>query len=121
MTEETAAGPLGDFIRMQRRLADLSLRQLGDLASVSNAYLSQVERGLYTPSARVLKSIADALDLSAETFYARAGLLEEDDGTRDRRPGVEEAIRLDEELSAEQRESLAGLYRLFRGNHDPAA
>jgi transcriptional regulator with XRE-family HTH domain len=108
--------PLGDFIRVQRRFADLSLRQLGELANVSNAYLSQVERGLYKPSAHVLRSIAEALDLSAETLYARAGLLDEDD-ERERRPGVEDAIALDDDLTDEQKESLVRLYRVFRSGN----
>jgi transcriptional regulator with XRE-family HTH domain len=103
--------PVGDFIRVQRRFADLSLRQLAELANVSNAYLSQVERGLYRPSAHVLKSIADALNLSAETLYERAGLLDEDEERE--RPGVEEAIALDERLTDEQKESLVRLYRVF--------
>ncbi|MGH2723812.1 MAG: helix-turn-helix domain-containing protein [Actinomycetota bacterium] len=103
---------VGEFIRTQRRLARLSLRQLGDLAKVSNAYLSQIERGLYKPSAKVLKHLADALDVSAETLYAKAGLLEEHpdaDVARD----VEEAIRLDPTLSDEQKEALMRVYRGF--------
>ena len=102
---------VGEFIRMQRRLARLSLRQLADLADVSDAYLSQVERGLYKPSAQVLKSVADALQVSAETVFRHAGLLDEDD-----EPGalnVEAAIRLDERLSAEQKETLIAVYRGF--------
>ena len=59
---------LGSYIRSQRKLANLSLRQLADLAKVSNPYLSQIERGLHAPSVRVLRSIAEALDLSAETL-----------------------------------------------------
>lgn len=103
---------IGEFIRMQRSLANLSLRQLSDLSNVSNAYLSQVERGLYKPSAEVLKQIADALKVSTETFYAHAGLLDEDERQA---PGVEEAIRLDEGLSAEQKETLIRVYRGFLG------
>ena len=106
--------PIGDFIRMQRRLGQLSLRRLAELSDVSNAYLSQVERGLYTPSAQVLKNIAQALDLSAEALYSRAGLL--DDEARDAGGSVEEAIRLDEELSADQKETLLRVYRSFRGS-----
>jgi transcriptional regulator with XRE-family HTH domain len=102
---------LGQFLRMQRELAQLSLRQLADLAQVSNAYLSQVERGLYQPSAHVLKGIADALHISAETVYARAGLLDEEEQTR--APDVEEAIRLDERLTPEQKETLIRVYRGF--------
>jgi transcriptional regulator with XRE-family HTH domain len=104
--------PLGGFIRMQRELADLSVRQLAGLANVSNAYLSQVERGLYQPSAQVLKNLAQALDLSAEALYERAGLLDEDRG---RPPGVEEAIRLDAGLTAEQKETLIRVYRGLTG------
>jgi len=111
--DSTTGGHLGEFIRMQRRLSDLSLRRLGELANVSNAYLSQVERGLYMPSAQVLRSIAEALDLSAETLYERAGLLDDEDGRAERRVGVEEAIRLDERLTEEQKESLVRLYRVL--------
>jgi transcriptional regulator with XRE-family HTH domain len=107
---------VGDFIRMQRRLGQLSLRQLADLADVSNAYLSQVERGLYTPSAQVLKNIAHALDLSAEALYSRAGLL--DDAREAEHGGVEEAIRLDDALTADQKETLLRVYRSFRGAAD---
>ncbi len=67
---------LGDFIRGQRELANLSMRQLAEIAKISNPYLSQVERGLYKPSAEVLKSIANALQISAETMYTQAGLLD---------------------------------------------
>ena len=102
---------LGDFIRLQRELAQLSLRQLGEMAQVSNAYLSQIERGLYRPSAQVLKSIADALHVSAEAMYARAGLLDEEG----KRPpvDVEEAIRLDERLTSQQKDTLIRVYRGF--------
>ena len=100
---------LGEFIRVQRELAQLSLRQLADLAKVSNAYLSQVERGLYRPSAQVLKNVADALKVSVESMYARAGLLDEDDAPP--QPDVEQAIRLDDTLSADQKEALLRLYR----------
>jgi transcriptional regulator with XRE-family HTH domain len=100
---------IGEFIRIQRRLADMTVRQLAEVAQVSNAYLSQVERGLYQPSAQVLKGIADALHLSAETLFTRAGLLDEE--SRQDAPGVEEAIRLDERLSPEQKETLIRVYR----------
>jgi len=105
---------LGEFIRTQRELANLSLRQLAELARVSNPYLSQVERGLYKPSADVLKQIANALHLSAETFYAQAGLLDED--VREEASGrVESAIKLDPRLTAEQKEALIRVYRGFLG------
>jgi transcriptional regulator with XRE-family HTH domain len=104
--------PLGEFIRLQREIANMSLRQLGELADVSNAYLSQIERGLYQPSAHVLKGIADALQISAEELYARAGLLDEEG----RRVSVEEAVRLDERLTPEQKDALLAVYRGFVGS-----
>lgn len=103
---------LGEFIRTQRSLANMSLRQLAGLAKVSNAYLSQVERGIYKPSAQVLKAIAESLELSAESMFARAGLLE---GEQPRTTDVERAIRLDQRLTTEQKDALIRVYRGFVG------
>ncbi|MHB8512847.1 MAG: helix-turn-helix domain-containing protein [Actinomycetota bacterium] len=109
--EEVRLKALGSFIRSQRRLANMSLRQLEKLTKVSNPYLSQIERGIYRPSAQVLKSIAEALQISAETLYARVGLLETDSTTQV--TSVEDAIRADEKLSVEQKETLIRVYRSF--------
>src|SRR6201994_4111916 len=73
---DTQREALGAFIRTQRKMANLSLRQLAELTSLSNPYLSQVERGLHQPSLRVLKAISDALNLSTETLLAQAGLVD---------------------------------------------
>jgi transcriptional regulator with XRE-family HTH domain len=103
---------LGSFIRTQRKLADLSLRELAEMTEVSNPYLSQLERGLHQPSVRVLKSIAGALNLSAETLLVQAGLLEDEAGeaaTTGSR--VEAAIRTDPILSGDQKEALINVYR----------
>ena len=108
---------LGAFIRSQRKLANLSLRQLADLTSLSNPYLSQVERGLHQPSVRALKSIADALDVSAETLLAEAGLVDamatrkRGDGSQGAPPQTEAAIRADQRLSEAQRTALIAVYR----------
>ncbi|HEX2031433.1 MAG TPA: helix-turn-helix transcriptional regulator [Actinomycetota bacterium] len=110
---------IGEFIRTQRRLARLSLRQLAEVTKVSNAYLSQVERGLYRPSAKVLKALAGALDVSAETLFARAGLLDEPEA--DEQVDVERAIRLDPRLTDEQKETLLRVYRGFVGVADRPA
>jgi transcriptional regulator with XRE-family HTH domain len=112
---------LGEFIRTQRRLADMSLRQLANVTKVSNPYLSQIERGIYKPSAEVLKAIADALKISAENLYARVGLLDErapqeveaDRAAREQAADVERSIRLDGELTAEQKNALLRVYRSF--------
>ncbi len=106
---------LGEFIRSQRELANLSMRQLAEIAKISNPYLSQVERGLYKPSADVLKSIANALHMSAETMYAQAGLLDDSDTGGASHHGVEQAIKLDPRLTVDQKEALMRIYRSFVG------
>jgi transcriptional regulator with XRE-family HTH domain len=109
---------LGAFIRTQRQTANLSLRQLADLTSLSNPYLSQVERGLHEPSVRVLKAISDALNLSAETLLAQAGLIDAVAGQQADAPdetGQEErteaAIAADKRLSDDQKAALIAVYR----------
>jgi transcriptional regulator with XRE-family HTH domain len=102
---------LGDFIRMQRQMANLSLRQLSALTEISNPYLSQVERGLHEPSIRVLKSIAEALNLSSEILFEQAGLINPTERAGDE--GTESAIRTDERLTEAQRHALLGVYRSF--------
>lgn len=122
---ETQRLSLGAFIRDQRKRANLSLRQLAELTSLSNPYLSQIERGLHQPSVRVLKAISDALNLSAETLLSQAGLIDSLAGTSRKPgpgadsgsdgPGVEEAIRADQRLSDDQKTALIGVYRTMLG------
>jgi transcriptional regulator with XRE-family HTH domain len=102
-------GPVGDYIRSQRRSAQVSLRQLAKLAGVSNPYLSQVERGLRKPSAEILQQIAKALRISAETLYVQAGILEERHGDA----GVIAAIRSDSGLSERHKQVLLEIYESF--------
>jgi transcriptional regulator with XRE-family HTH domain len=108
--EEGARRMLGDFIRAQRQMANLSLRQLSELTAVSNPYLSQVERGLHEPSVRVLKSIATALNVSAETLLQQAGLITDTETVDD---ATEAAIRADLRLTEAQRRALLGVYRSY--------
>jgi transcriptional regulator with XRE-family HTH domain len=111
---KTQVEALGQFIRSQRKLAKLSLRELASLTDLSNAYLSQVERGLHEPSIRVLKSIADAFDLTAETLLGHAGLLgDEQSPPRARSEQTEAAIRADDRLTERQKEALLAVYRSF--------
>jgi transcriptional regulator with XRE-family HTH domain len=102
---------LGGFIRAQRQLANLSLRQLSALTEVSNPYLSQVERGLHEPSVRVLKSIADALNVSAETLFEQAGLTSPTEKVDDE--ATEGAIWADRRLTEAQRRALLSVYRSY--------
>lgn len=113
--EKNQAKGLGEFIKAQRRLANLSLRELSRLANVSNPYLSQIERGIYKPSAKVLKALAEALQVSAETLYAQVGLLEQDPDA-DLVPTVEDAVRADARLTPDQKKTLLQVYRSFLEN-----
>jgi transcriptional regulator with XRE-family HTH domain len=112
---------LGDFIRRQRKLANLSLRQLAEKTRLSNPYLSQIERGLHQPSMRVIKVISEALNVSAETLLTHAGLLQRADGSNSARrapaedPNVEQAIEADSHLSDQQKAALVSVYRSMRG------
>ena len=118
---DTRREALGAFIRTQRKLANLSLRQLAEMTSLSNPYLSQVERGLHQPSVRVLKLISDALNVSAETLLAQAGLLDGDRASAAAAAGqasaaapaadAEAAILADQRLTDEQKNALITVYR----------
>ncbi|GGS84812.1 MULTISPECIES: helix-turn-helix domain-containing protein [Streptomyces] len=116
-------GNLGEYLREQRRNAQLSLRQLADAAGVSNPYLSQIERGLRKPSAEVLQQVAKALRISAETLYVRAGILDAERG----RDEVETraVILADPTLNERQKQVLLQIYESFRkengfGTGEPA-
>lgn len=115
---------VGAFIRQQRENAHQSIRDLAKSAGVSNPYLSQIERGIRKPSAEILQQIARALEISAETLYVRAGIL---DGSPPPTSSVREAIDNDPALTSDQRDQLLSLYRSFivsqptpEGNQHPA-
>ncbi len=99
---------LGVFIKEQRTRSAMSVRKLADQAGISNPYLSQIERGLRKPSAEILKSIARALEISTESLYERAGLLDTVERT-----GVEDSIEADPTLTRSQKQALTEIYRSF--------
>ena len=105
---------LGEFIREQRNVGQLSLRKLSEMAGVSNPYLSQIERGLRKPSAEILQQIARALEISSETLYVRAGILDEPDDTLD----LIREIRRDPHLTEEQKKTLVRIYESFRRENE---
>ena len=108
---------LGEFIREQRNLGQLSLRKLSEQAGVSNPYLSQIERGLRKPSAEILQSIARGLRISAETLYVRAGILDDspDGGYANSDPVS--AIVADPTISDRQKQALVEIYRSFQAEN----
>ncbi len=113
---ETRWRDLGEFIREQRHVGHLSLRKLSEMAGISNPYLSQIERGLRKPSAEILQQIARALEISSETLYVRAGILEPRDGDTD----LVTEIRRDLWLSEEQKKTLVQIYESFRAERRSA-
>lgn len=94
----------------------MSLRKLSEMAGVSNPYLSQIERGLRKPSAEILQQIANALQISAETLYVQAGILEDVERTTD----LVTEIRRDRSLSEEQKQTLIHIYQSFRTSEPPS-
>jgi len=112
---DRALEAFGEFLRSQRRLAKLTLRELSDRTNISNPYLSQLERGMHAPSVRVITSLAKALNLSAEALLAQAAGLdgEDDDGETPHGVDTETAIRNDARLSEAQKDALLTVYRSF--------
>lgn len=108
---------LGSFIREQRKQAEMSLRDLASRTNVSNPYLSQIERGLHEPSVRVLRSIANALNISAETLMVQAGLIDSA-APGEPPPTVARAITADDRLSDDQKAALLAVYRSYIATDD---
>ena len=102
---------MGEYIRAQRKMMELSQRELARLTQLSDPYVSQIERGLHEPSVRVIKALAGALNIRAETLLSYAGLLDPEQASST----VVEAIQADPHLSSDQKQSLLGVYRNFRG------
>ncbi|MEM7274103.1 MAG: helix-turn-helix transcriptional regulator [Actinomycetota bacterium] len=116
-------GTLGAFIRAQREMANLSLRQLSTMAEISNAYLSQIERDLHEPSLRVIKRVGNALGIAPETLLSRAGLLpDDDDADAEAGPTVstEAAILADPQLTDDEKQALLTVYRSYLATKNPA-
>lgn len=109
------ADSLGDYLREQRQSARLSLRQLSELAGVSNPYLSQIERGLKKPSAEILQQLAKGLKVSAESLYVRAGILDPHHDHVAGVPATRAAIGADPELTERQKAALLDIYDSFVG------
>jgi transcriptional regulator with XRE-family HTH domain len=107
---------LGDYLREQRQAAQLSLRQLSEVAGISNPYISQIERGLKKPSAEILQALAKALRISAESLYVRAGILDErTDLGHALAVDVTDAVLADPKLNDRQRAVLLDVYESFVG------
>ena len=111
---------LGEFIKSQRRLAELSQRELARLADLSDAYLSQLERGLHEPSVRVLNGLSQALNVPADRLLRFLGRTDADLDDEDAGPTTESMILLDDRLTEAQKQSMLDVYRAFLAANDAA-
>jgi len=114
-TEQPTA--LGEIIRRQRELSEMSMRQFSELVGISNPYLSQIERGLREPSERVLESIASALRTTSDALYEQAGIAADEPELEG--PSVPDAIRADPRLTASERRALLSVYQAFVEGRGP--
>jgi transcriptional regulator with XRE-family HTH domain len=112
-TQRGVENAFGQYLRAQRQFAQLSLRQLAGLAKVSDAYLSQIERGLHLPSVGIIRSLAESLQISTEDLLAQAAGVDPEESTV---TGTEDAIRDDPRLDAEQKSALLAVYRSMVGD-----
>jgi len=110
-TDHTSSPGFGDFIKSQRKLAEMSQRELAKLADLSDAYLSQLERGLHEPSVRVLNGLANALNVPTDRLLRFLG--RDSDDENEHAVTAESAILLDDALTDVQKQSLLDLYRGF--------
>lgn len=102
----------GEFIKSQRKLAEMSQRELAKLADLSDAYLSQLERGLHEPSVRVLNGLSDALNVPTDRLLRFLGRNPAEEAADDV-VTTEKAILLDDDLTDVQKQSLLDIYRSF--------
>ena len=110
--EDPVLVAFGDFVRAQRQLAHVSLRNLAKMSGVSDSYLSQIERGNYRPSPQVVKALAQAFGLKPEQLYTMLGFMDDTDTSA---ASVEQAIQMDPRLQPAQKEALVRVYRSFLG------
>src|SRR5436190_13386890 len=110
-TEDGEEHPLGEFIRRQRELSEVSMRQFADMVGISNPYLSQIERGQREPSRRVVDAIARSLQMSADALYSQAGI---DPEPKRKAPSVRVALEADPDLTPRQRRALLEIYESLR-------
>jgi transcriptional regulator with XRE-family HTH domain len=109
---------LGEFIKAQRRLNQLSQRELARLSDLSDTYMSQLERGLHEPSIRVLRALADSLGIQPSQLINYAAGLPVD-GDRETDARTEEAIRNDSRFTDAQKKALLGVVRSYLEANEP--
>jgi transcriptional regulator with XRE-family HTH domain len=114
---ESSENLVGELIRRQRELAELSMRQVATMAGISNPYLSQIEHGLRAPSEAVLETIAATLGVPPKTFrpstdddHGGENDHDHDQGRPTEHASFVAAISRDPGLTARQRHALTEIY-----------
>ena len=109
----------GEFVKAQRQLAQVSLRNLAKMSGVSDSYLSQIERGNYRPSPQVVKALAQAFGLKPEQLYTMLGFMDDERPGRHDQRGTGDparpAARAGTEGSADPRLPLVSRHHLSVG------
>jgi transcriptional regulator with XRE-family HTH domain len=108
---------LGQFIKAQRQLNQLSQRELARLSDLSDTYMSQLERGLHEPSIRVLRALAENLGVRPSQLINYAAGLPVD-GDPEAAPRTEDAIRRDPRFTDAQKNALLGVVRSYIDAND---
>lgn len=67
----------GEVIRANRKSRGLSQEALAELADINRNHLSRVERGLSSPSIKMMKNLSDALGERLSSLVAQC---EDEDG-----------------------------------------
>ena len=111
-SDDSVLVAFGEFVKAQRRLAQVSQRNLARMSGVSDSYLSQIERGNYRPSPQVVKALAQAFGLKPEQLYTMLGFMD-DENEHSQPTTVEQAIQLDSKLEPAQKDALIRVYRSF--------
>src|SRR5829696_1545450 len=109
---------LGEFIKAQRQMNQLSQRELVRLSDLSDTYMSQLERGLHEPSIRVLRALADSLGIQPNQLINYAAGLPVDGADDQSAIRTEDAIRSDPRLTTVQKKALLGVVKSYLDVND---
>src|SRR5690349_117010 len=88
-------GKFGAFMRREREIREIGLREMARMIAVSPTYLSKVERDEFPPPAEdKVKAIAKIIEWDADDLLARAGRVSSDVSDIIKRRPVELAAML---------------------------
>lgn len=111
-SEEGAPGRLARELRRLRELKECSLRDVEEATGISNAYVSQLERGEATgPSPHKLYRLADFYDTSYEALMRAAGYIPEE--SEEKEPGPFEMQLMSMDLDEDEKDMIVDFVKNF--------